>query len=94
MVVRQHGESGAKLSFGALGPSLPKVEVARPQVKPGALLARKEWHIRYRSAKLGYAWAVLQPLLLMGVLLTVFGYVVPVLSPWLSTQAVRRFRLS
>lgn len=42
-----------------------------------ALLARKEWHIRYRSAKLGYAWAVLQPLLLMGVLLTVFGYVVP-----------------
>ncbi|MFN0053519.1 MAG: ABC transporter permease [Planctomycetales bacterium] len=42
-----------------------------------ALLARKEWHIRYRSAKLGYAWAVLQPLLLMSVLLTVFGYVVP-----------------
>lgn len=42
-----------------------------------ALLARKEWHIRYRSAKLGYAWAVLQPLMLMVVLLIVFGYVVP-----------------
>lgn len=42
-----------------------------------ALLARKEWHIRYRSAKLGYAWAVLQPLMLMAVLLVVFGYVVP-----------------
>ena len=36
-----------------------------------ALLARKEWHIRYRSAKLGYAWAVLQPLMLMVVLLGV-----------------------
>ena len=43
-----------------------------------ALLARKEWHIRYRSARLGYAWAVLQPLMLMCVLLVVFGYVVPV----------------
>lgn len=42
-----------------------------------ALLARKEWHIRYRSAKLGYAWAVVQPLMLMGVLLAIFGYVVP-----------------
>jgi ABC-type polysaccharide/polyol phosphate export permease len=42
-----------------------------------ALLARKEWHIRYRSAKLGYAWAVLQPLMLMAVLLTMFGYVWP-----------------
>ena len=42
-----------------------------------ALLARKEWHIRYRSAKLGYAWAVVQPLMLMAVLLAVFGYVVP-----------------
>jgi ABC-type polysaccharide/polyol phosphate export permease len=42
-----------------------------------ALLARKEWHIRYRSATLGYAWAVLQPLMLMAVLLAVFGYVVP-----------------
>lgn len=41
-------------------------------------MARKEWHIRYRSAKLGYAWAVLQPMLLMAVLLTVFGYVVPI----------------
>jgi len=42
-----------------------------------ALLARKEWHIRYRSAKLGYAWAVLQPFMLMLVLLVVFGHVVP-----------------
>lgn len=42
-----------------------------------ALLAQKEWHIRYRSAKLGYAWAVLQPFLLMAVLLTVFSYIVP-----------------
>jgi len=42
-----------------------------------ALLARKEWHIRYRSAKLGYAWAVLQPFMLMAVLLVMFGYVVP-----------------
>lgn len=42
-----------------------------------ALLARKEWNIRYRSAKLGYAWAVVQPLMLMAVLLAVFGYVVP-----------------
>jgi ABC-type polysaccharide/polyol phosphate export permease len=42
-----------------------------------ALLARKEWHIRYRSAKLGYAWAVVQPVMLMGVLLAVFGHVVP-----------------
>lgn len=41
-----------------------------------ALLARKEWHIRYRTAVLGYAWAVLQPLMLMGVLLTVFSFVV------------------
>ena len=41
------------------------------------LLARKEWRIRYRSAKLGYAWAVVQPLLLMLVLLMVFGQVVP-----------------
>ena len=37
------------------------------------LLARKEWRIRYRSAKLGYAWAVVQPLMLMLVLLVVFG---------------------
>lgn len=42
-----------------------------------ALLARKEWHIRYRSAKLGYLWAVLQPLMLMCVLLVIFGFVVP-----------------
>lgn len=42
-----------------------------------ALLARKEWHIRYRSAKLGYAWAVIQPLMLMVVMLVMFGYVVP-----------------
>jgi len=42
-----------------------------------ALLARKEWHIRYRSAKLGYVWAVVQPLMLMVVLLVVFGHVVP-----------------
>jgi lipopolysaccharide transport system permease protein len=42
-----------------------------------ALLARKEWHIRYRTAKLGYAWAVLQPVMLMAVLLAIFGYVVP-----------------
>jgi lipopolysaccharide transport system permease protein len=41
-----------------------------------SLLARKEWRIRYRSAKLGYAWAVVQPLLLMLVLLVVFGQVV------------------
>jgi ABC-type polysaccharide/polyol phosphate export permease len=41
------------------------------------LLARKEWRIRYRSAKLGYAWAVVQPLMLMLVLLVVFGQVVP-----------------
>ena len=41
------------------------------------LLARKEWHIRYRSAKLGFAWAVLQPLMLMAVMLAIFGYVVP-----------------
>lgn len=41
------------------------------------MLARKEWHIRYRTAKLGYAWAVLQPLLLMAVLLTIFQYIVP-----------------
>jgi ABC-type polysaccharide/polyol phosphate export permease len=40
-----------------------------------ALLARKEWHIRYRSAKLGYAWAVVQPLMLMVVMLIVFDYV-------------------
>lgn len=40
------------------------------------LLARKEWRIRYRSAKLGYAWAVVQPLMLMLVLLVVFGQVV------------------
>ncbi|MGQ0634270.1 MAG: ABC transporter permease [Planctomycetaceae bacterium] len=39
-----------------------------------ALLARKEWHIRYRSAKLGYAWAVLQPFLLMVVMLTVMSF--------------------
>jgi lipopolysaccharide transport system permease protein len=42
-----------------------------------ALLARKEWHIRYRSAKLGYAWAVLQPFMLMVVLLVMFDYVTP-----------------
>lgn len=42
-----------------------------------ALLARKEWHIRYRSARLGVAWAVVQPLLLLAVLLAVFGRVVP-----------------
>lgn len=42
-----------------------------------ALLARKEWHIRYRSAKLGYAWAVLQPLLLMIVLLGVSYIAMP-----------------
>lgn len=42
------------------------------------LLARKEWRIRYRSAKLGYAWAVVQPLMLMLVLLVVFGQVVRV----------------
>lgn len=41
-----------------------------------ALLARKEWHIRYRTAVLGYAWAVLQPLMLMVVLLTVFTYAI------------------
>lgn len=41
------------------------------------LLARKEWRIRYRSAKLGYAWAVVQPLMLMLVLLVVFGQVLP-----------------
>jgi ABC-type polysaccharide/polyol phosphate export permease len=46
-----------------------------------ALLARKEWHIRYRSAKLGYAWAVLQPLMLMAVLLAVFKYAVPLKDP-------------
>jgi len=46
-----------------------------------ALLARKEWHIRYRSAKLGYAWAVLQPFMLMVVLLVMFGYVVRIKNP-------------
>jgi len=49
----------------------------RRRIELVALFARKEWHIRYRSAKLGYAWAVLQPLMLMAVLLVIFGYVVP-----------------
>lgn len=49
----------------------------RRRVELIRLLARKEWHIRYRSARLGVAWAVVQPLLLLAVLLTVFGRVVP-----------------
>ncbi|RPI90395.1 MAG: hypothetical protein EHM42_01445 [Planctomycetaceae bacterium] len=65
----------------AIDDSARQVETAggafRRRFELVVLLARKEWNIRYRSAKLGYAWAVVQPLLLMGVLLAIFGYVVP-----------------
>src|SRR5690242_20144950 len=61
----------------ATGGSAPRRATLLRRCELIALLARKEWHIRYRSAKLGYAWAVLQPFLLMAVLLTVFSYVVP-----------------
>lgn len=72
-------EAAAHQTPSAIAPptQMPTASIWQRRLELIALLARKEWNIRYRSAALGYAWAVLQPLLLMIVLLTVFSVVVP-----------------
>lgn len=76
MTAGQRSRSGGLAHIGSSGPSLPETIAELWSYRELIyFLAWRDVRVRYKQAVLGFAWAVLRPLVLMGVFTFVFSHV-------------------